>query len=170
MKHTKISLLIAGFLTASTIVPNTAVAADATATATATIIKPIAISKDTDMNFGQVYSSATGGTVVLSTADNRTPTDVTLGSASGVTAAVFTVTGEGTNTYTITLPSSDVILDDNASHTMTASSFTSDPSGTGTLAAGTQTLRVGATLTVGANQASGTYTTDTPFTVTVVYQ
>ena len=47
--------------------------------------------------------------------------------------------------------------------------FTSTPSATGALTAGTQTLNVGATLNVAAAQASGIYVSGTPFTVTVVY-
>ena len=52
---------------------------------------------------------------------------------------------------------------------MTANSFTTSPSGTGgLLSGGTQTLTLGGTLAVGANQATGTYTS-TPVTVTVTY-
>ncbi len=52
---------------------------------------------------------------------------------------------------------------------MTVDTFTSTPSGTGSLAGGSQTLSVGATLHVAAAQAAGTYTSATPFTVTVNY-
>jgi hypothetical protein len=55
------------------------------------------------------------------------------------------------------------------SNTMSVNAFTSNPDGTGTLTGGTQTLKVGATLNVGASQAAGTYTSATPFTVTVNY-
>lgn len=169
MNQTKIYLLIAGLLAVSTITPNAAIAADATATATAQIIAPIAIAKTTDMHFGQVVSSGVAGTVVLTPAGGRSVTGgVTLGNATSVAAASFSVTGEGTNTYAITLPSADVTLTSGA-NTMTANTFTSTPSGTGTLTAGAQTLTVGATLNVGVSQASGTYVTGTAFTVTVAY-
>jgi hypothetical protein len=52
---------------------------------------------------------------------------------------------------------------------MVVDTFTSNPSGTGTLAGGTQNLNVGATLNVGSSQASGTYTNAAGFTVTVNY-
>ncbi len=56
---------------------------------------------------------------------------------------------------------------------MTVTAFTSDPSGTGTLTGGTQTLTVGGTLNVNAGQAAGTYSTassgGTPLTITVNY-
>ena len=147
--------------------------ASATANASAYVITPISITKTLDMNFGNLaVSASTGGTVVLSTAGARTATGgVTLPSTTGtVTAATFTVTGEGSYTYDITLPSSAVTLTDGAGHSMTVNAFTSDPTAlAGALTAGSQTLYVGATLNVAAGQASGNYTTATPFTVTVNY-
>jgi len=144
----------------------------ATATATATIVTPIAITKTTDMNFGNVaVQSTTAGTVVLppSATPTRTVTGgVTLPATAGtVTAAAFTVTGEDGYTYSISLPSSVAIT--SGANSMTVGSFTSSPSGTGTLTSGTQTLYVGATLSVAAAQAAGTYVSSTPFNVTVNY-
>ncbi len=44
-----------------------AIAADATAQATGTVISPIAITKSADLVFGSFASGATGGTVTVST-------------------------------------------------------------------------------------------------------
>ena len=144
----------------------------ASATATATIVTPISITKDVDMNFGNVaVQSTTGGTVVLSPAGGRTRTNgVTLPTTAGtVSAASFTVSGTGAYTYTVTLPSSAHTIS-SGGNTMTVTLFTSTPSGSGgQLTAGQQTLKVGATLTVGAAQPSGVYVSDTPFDVTVNY-
>jgi hypothetical protein len=53
---------------------------------------------------------------------------------------------------------------------MTVDTWTSTPSSTGTLSSGgTQTLTVGGTLHVAGSQVSGTYTSATPFSVTVNY-
>ena len=134
----------------------------ATASTTATIITPIAIEKDVDMNFGNIAVSPTlGGTVVLPTSGSRTKTGgVTLPVVTGtVSAASFTVTGEGNSTYSITLPSSAITLT-GPSGTMTVENFVSTPSNTGTLNSGTQEVKVGATLNVGAAQAAGTYTNE----------
>lgn len=144
----------------------------ATATATATIVTPIAISKTSDMNFGNVaVQSTTAGTVVLppSATPTRTTTGgVTLPATAGtVTAAAFTVTGEDGYTYSITLPSSVTITDN--TNSMTVNAFTSSPSATGTLTGGSQTLYVGATLNVAAAQPAGEYVSSTPFNVTVNY-
>ena len=141
----------------------------ATATTTATIITPIAISKTIDMNFGNVAVSPTiAGTVVLTPAGTRTKTGgVTLPAVAGtVAAASFNVTGLGTSTYTITLPGT-ITLTGVPSGSMTVGTFVSNPSGTGALTAGAQTLTVGGTLNVGAGQAAGVYSNTTDMTVTV---
>lgn len=144
----------------------------ASATATATIVTPISITKDVDMNFGNVaVQSTAGGTVVLSPAGGRTKTGgVTLPTTAGtVTAASFTVSGTGNYAYTITLPSLAHTISSGA-NTMTVTDFVSTPSGAnGALTAGEQILNVGATLNVGAAQPSGVYVSDTPFDVTVNY-
>lgn len=146
--------------------------ASATANAYATIITPIGISVTTDMNFGTVaVDASTAGTVLLATDGTRTAGGgVTLPSFDdgSPTAAEFAVTGEGTYTYAITLPAS-ITLDDGGSNTMTVDNFTSNPSGTGALTAGAQTLLVGATLNVSAGQAAGSYSNTTDLTVTVNY-
>jgi hypothetical protein len=143
----------------------------ATANASATVITPIAISKTIDMNFGNIAVSPTvAGTVVLAPAGTRTKTGgVTLPAVTGtVTAASFTVSGLGTSTYSITLPTT-ITLTGNPSGSMTLNNFTSTPSGTGALTAGSQTLLVGGTLNVSAAQAAGTYTNTADMTVTVNY-
>jgi len=144
----------------------------ASATASATIITPIAISRTSHMNFGNVAVNNTVGTVVLTPAGTRSRTGgATLPSAAGtVTAAAFTVTGLGSSTYAITIPSGNYIITRVAgSETMIVNTFTSTPSGTGTLSSGTQNLTVGATLNTGASQVAGSYTNATGFDVTVNY-
>lgn len=145
--------------------------ANTTADANATIIAAIGISRTAHMNFGSVVAGGTLGTVVLSAGASPTRTGTggtTLGSATSVSSAIFAVTGEPSNTYAITLPSSPVTINDGGANDMTVDTFTSSPSGTGTLdGSGAQTLYVGATLHVAANQPTGVYTGT--FTVTVTY-
>ncbi|MEA3480225.1 MAG: DUF4402 domain-containing protein [Bacteroidota bacterium] len=143
----------------------------ASATGTAEIVAPIAIANAVDMNFGNV-AEAGAGTVILDPAGTRTTTgSVTLPAITGtVTAASFTVTGTSGYTYTITLPSTDYTITRTAgAETMIVNTFTSNPSGTGTLTGGSETLNVGATLNVAAGQVPGTYTNATGFDVTVNY-
>jgi hypothetical protein len=143
----------------------------ATANASATIVSPIAILKVLDMNFGNVASSAALGTVVLTPASTRSSTGgVTLPATAGtVTAASFTVTGTAGYTYAITLPVAALTIT-SGGPSMTVDTWTSNPTPTGTLVGGTSTLTVGATLHVGANQASGVYgILAETFSVTVNY-
>ncbi len=141
--------------------------ATTSANAGATIITAIGISKTADLDFGDVVAGATLGTVVITPAGARSATGgVTLGNTGATTAAGFTVTGDPNATYAITLPSSCVISYN--SDNMTIDTFTSTPSGTGTLSGGgSQTLAVGATLHVAATQANGVYSGS--FDVTVAY-
>ena len=147
----------------------------ADATATATVIQAIAITNVNDMNFGNVaVSGATAGTVVIDPQDgSRTSTGgVTLPAVQGtVSAASFTVTGEGTSTYAITLPVGNYVITNPGLETMNVNTFTSFPSVVdgGVLTAGEQTLNVGSTLDISAGQAPGVYTNATGFEVTVNY-
>lgn len=142
-----------------------------TATATGTIVTPINLVNAGDINFGNVAVSATAGTVILAPAGTRTITGgVTLPGVPGtVSAAKFDVSGTPAYTYAITLPSTATTVT-SGGNTMTVNAFTSSPSTTGVLdGAGKQTISVGATLNVGATQASGIYVSGTPFDVTVNY-
>src|SRR5665811_404707 len=138
----------------------------------ATVITPITISKTVDMNFGSLVSTVAGGAIVLPTTGVRTGDAAILAGPTGSpTAASFTVTGETDYTYGITLPAApfDVSNSDTTAATMPVGTFVSLPDGTGALALGTQTLLVGATITLGATQASGVYTNATEMIVTVMY-
>jgi hypothetical protein len=143
--------------------------ASATADASATIVTPISISKNSDMDFGNVATNGAVGTVVLAPEGTRTPSGgVTLPATAGsVAAASFTVSGSGSYTYAITLPSSVTIA--SGTDEMIVDTFTSTPLTTGALTAGEQIITIGATLNLVASQAEGAYTSATPFTVTVNY-
>ncbi len=176
LKRNKMKNLIKTIVTTAAVLGCTSSSfaqATATASSSATIITPISIAKTVDMNFGNLAVSGTlSGTTTLAPAGTRTTGGaggVTLPATTGtVSAASFTVTGQGGYSYIITLPTSCTLT--SAGHTMIMGSFTSSPSVTGLLApGGTQTLTVGATLTVSAAQAAGTYTNAAGVPVTVNY-
>jgi Domain of unknown function (DUF4402) len=130
------------------------------ASTTAVLVTPLAISKTTDMHFGTVASSATAGTVVLDYADGRTTTggaSLPAGSTLQKTA-VFTVTGEGTSSFAITIPSAPITLTGSIAGTMTVGTFVCDGAASTSLVAGSKVLKVKATLNVPANTVAGTYT------------
>ena len=152
--------------------PSSTQAASATATATAVVATAIGIAKTVDMSFGTIGATASAGTVVLNTDGSRTCTDVDCLSGSPGAAASFDVTGEGINTYSITLPADGVVTLTGLGPAMACDSFDSLPTvaAGGTLTAGAQTLLVGCTLFVAnaATQTPDTYTSAL-FTVTVNY-
>ena len=141
---------------------------DATANAAANIISPMAITKNVDLNFGNIAAGTSAGTVELETDGVRTAANVILPSVTGtVTAAEFTVTGLPGSNYIITLPTTPVTIASGGNN-MTITTFTED-SATNTLTEeGTETFNVGATLNVGAGQAVGLY--EGTFVVTVDYE
>ena len=142
----------------------------ATAVTNATIITPIAITKTVDLNFGNIAALTTQATVTVNPAGTRSSSNaLSLPTATPgtISAASFTVTGLADATYSIVLPSAFNVT--SGGNTMEVKDFTSTPTPTGLLTAGTQTLTVGASLTVGANQAAGTYTNANALSVTVAY-
>jgi len=146
----------------------------------ATIIAPITITKNAEMNFGVVVPGATTGTVVLTTGGSRSATGGTkvLTVQTGtVTAATFDVTGEPAYTFAISLTNSSVTLTNTTgtgAETLLVDNFQSAAAaGTkGTLDGdGLQTLKFGATLNVGTKTTNvpGLYTNLSDFEVTVNY-
>ena len=112
-----------------------------------------------NLSFGS-FLAGSGGTVVVSPVGVRTQTGSVflLGQGPGG-AAQLNVVGTANATYSITLPDNNTVtLSDGNGHAMTVNSFISSPPATGTLSAGgSQSIRIGATLIVGANQAPGGY-------------
>jgi len=158
---TTLSILVA--LLAS----GTAFAQSASADATASIVASLVITNTADLRFGNIVAGVGATVVSLSTAGVRSGSgNVVAGAPFG--AASFTVTGEADSTYVITLPTAAVPLTRTAgAETMTLTAINSDPTGTGLLTAGTQTLLVGGTLNVGAGQVAGDYVGS--FNVSVAY-
>lgn len=112
-----------------------------------------------DLHFGSIIASPTGGTVTVSPDGTRTTAGVFGFGALGHNPGVFDVTvqGVGNGHYQIVLPGSITIS--SSGSTMIVDTFLSDPAATGHAQppAGTETLRVGATLRVGPNQPGGNY-------------
>ena len=146
-------------------------AVDYQATATAEVVAPLTINEDQAMDFGFVFGGATLGTVVLDPDDNsRSVTGGTQALAAGPgTAAQFTISGANNATYALSFTAGSLVGPGAA---MAVNGFVTETGFTPLLSAtGTQTFKVGATLSVGANQTPGSYTTvgGTPYTVTFSY-
>jgi spore coat protein U-like protein len=142
-------------------------AASTTASATAVVLTPMAITKHADLVFGNVVAG--NGVVTVSTAGARTLTGGTP-LVSGVTAAAarFDVTGDTSQGFAITVtPPANLISGSDTlpftwfgevSATTTPAGVTSGQPATGTLTSGAAYIFMGGTVTVGAAQPTGTYT------------
>jgi hypothetical protein len=167
MKKTIISLFTIVMLVGLSNNLNAQNTATAAADANATIISPITIEAGSALSFGDIIAGA--GTVTIATDGTRTNGyQAFSGNQTGtVAAASFDITGQGAYTYAITLPTSDVTLNDGDSGEMVVNNFVSTPDGTGELVDGASTVSVGATLNVTAGQTTGVYAGS--FDVTVAY-
>ena len=135
--------------------------------ARAKIVPVLSVEKSADLDFGEVGSGNTPGTVVLPPQGARSATGgVRLGNPGRATSARIEVVGMRRTTYALTLPTSMILTD--GSHTMLVDTFRSHAGNIGTLnGEGEQALRLGATLHLGANQTPGDYAGT--FVVTVAY-
>jgi hypothetical protein len=150
-------------------------AASTSADSTATVIEPIAITKDNDLVFGQ-FAPGDGGIVTVSTSGGRTTnTTILSGSGNDPKAAQFTVEGANDATFSVTI--SNTPLTDANTGTMALSTFSEATAGgitsgsnitEGTLSSsgeGELTIYLGGILTVGSDQAAGSYTGSVTTTV-----
>ena len=135
-------------------------------TASVTVIKPIAISRSADLNFGKI-TIAGSGTVVVSTAGARTQTgNITLLTGGSEAPGLFQVTGQATATYAVTIPSSVNLKRSGApAEVITADTFTHNAVA---LTGNTDQLKIGATIRLAGNETVGAYVSDL-FAVTVSY-
>lgn len=147
--------------------------ATASASACATIIDATGVVTNTaELSFGSIVASvSTAGTVEQTATAHpvRTGIGVTLGSDAAVSAATFSVTGDGSATYAIMLQGEpETATHTNGTDAVTFTPFSNLPSGTALLdAGGAQTIFLGGTLHVTKNQRPGVYTGI--FDVTVTY-
>lgn len=157
LKHQAIGVLALGLMAYT---PALLQAATATATATQSVILPITIAQVSDLDFGTAVQGDIAKTVAPGTAEDAEN-------------ASFTVTGEPSTAYTITLPANGVVtMSGSNGGTIAVNDFVSFPAAGGgnTLpnTTGTVTLFVGATrAALGAGQTTGSYSGI--FTVEVVY-
>lgn len=141
-----------------------------TATMTAEVITPLTVAKNTDLVFGNLVAG--NGSVTLATGGARTKTGdtplIVLGSAP--TAAKFTVTGQGAQTFAISTagtsttlegagaPMAFTLITESIAGEVVPTPVATGTAGTGVLLAGKATIYAGGTVVVAAAQVAGTYT------------
>jgi hypothetical protein len=151
-----------------------AFAADAPTSASVNIVAPLAISETFALDFGDVGPDADNATSVVLTSGGVISTPDGAGLFGAHARGEFAVTGETGQVYVVTDPGT-VQLDGANGLDVTNFTFTANGCAdvdaatcTATLAGGSDTLYVGATLAVPANHTAGGYTNT--FTLTVNYQ
>ena len=155
--------LIAATIAAGASFSPVACAAQASATASGTVVAPIAITAVSQLAFGS-FAPGPGGTVTVDTGGARSAVGAILVGSAPVTAARFHITGQAGLTYSIVHGGSTQLNNGAASMTLTKFSDLAGVNGvsgnvsSGVLdGAGSQSLFVGGTLAVAANQTPGLY-------------
>jgi hypothetical protein len=145
------------------------VPATGNATGTASLLRPLTIIKQADLDFGELVVTGPGTAVIdpLSGALSTTGLVTHVGPAAH--PAVFTTTGSRTSNVHIKVPQNPITLTRvGGTETMTVSAWTLDgPQNRKFPQNAAFNFAVGATLTVAAGQADGTYLGT--FDVTVQY-
>lgn len=147
------------------------------ASTTVDLITPIGISKTSEMHFGTVAASGTPGTIILAynstTAIGTGGATIVSAGAAQPTTAQFKVTGRVGDTFSIGLPTEDLILmgttDGMKAGTFKASTDGTNDVSTGTIVQGGTTVAVKGILTVPANAVAGTYANANQLIVKVNY-
>ena len=159
LKHRLSTTLIATAIGLGAFTMN-AGAASITGTANAKILAPLAITETTEMGFGDISPDLLSATtVVLTTGGVRSSSDGAglVPGGTAVAAGIFALSGAGNLAYAITLPGDTDVTLTSGADSMAVDTFISSPVGTGALNTGAGNINVGATLKVGADQATGTY-------------
>lgn len=157
------TLTLTVFLTSNPLVFDTLLV-----TVTMVVIQPISISKILDLSFGAIFPSGTAGTVSIDRSAIRSVTGgVSLDNTDNGTYGQVTVTGEPNQAFTFAVPSDNsIVLSNGLGDSVTIQSW-DIPSVTALDGSGVRGKRIGGTLSIGANQADGTYTGT--FNVTATY-
>jgi hypothetical protein len=151
-------------------------ASQQTTSSSTTIFQPISLVKNTDLSFGTVVRPSTGsGTVAVAAATGtRTLTGAGALLATGPNAvasrATYTVTGEGGQTYAITVPASFNMTRATGGQTILVTLASTATTGilSGTLGTpGTGTFGVGGSIPLADTTVSGAYSGT--FNVVVAY-
>jgi hypothetical protein len=143
----------------------------ASADASANILVALTIEKDADLNFGDISSTATAGSVSIDNAGTRAGTAGAAPVGTGGTAAQFTIEGPPSETIAVTVNPTTFDVE-NGGNSMEVTLDANDVStATGTTSTGTApvVLTFGGSVNVAANQAVGLYTNTAAFEVTVDY-
>jgi hypothetical protein len=145
------------------------VPATSNASGTVAVLRPLTILKKSDMDFGKLVVSGAGTAVINPVSGALTTTGLVTHVGPAAAPAVFTTTGSRTSNVHLRIPPNPITLTRvGGTQTMTVSAWTLDGNSNRKIPATSAfDFAVGATLTVAAGQAEGTYLGT--FDVTVQY-
>lgn len=121
------------------------------------------------LGFGKFVAQGGGSVTILPSGARSAAGSVLLIASGPGSSATFHISDaapeNADKAFIITLPANGSVTVDGPSGSMPLDDFTSDPADTGNLTAGSQTINVGATLTVAPNQAAGSYSGSFPIII-----
>lgn len=148
--------------------------ATANATSSATLLRPVSISANSNLSFGRIVLPSSGtGVVTVGTGSDTVVASSGAAALTGATTsrAAFSISGEGGQAVSVSVPSTVVMTNpSSASITVTlTSSVAGSTTLSGTLgAAGSASFFVGGSFNASSTTSTGAYSGT--FTVTVAYQ
>ena len=170
MKLTRIAAAAALLTLASA---GAAFAQSDTGSGTITVLRPLTVTNDADINFGVIVRPAAGSAnATIATTGARTLGAGLVGVGAGTTAAQFTLDCEGGQSVSITIPASFTMANGGANLTVTTSNDLPGGLTTQTLSgslggAGSFVVLIGGQVTLVNTTVTGTYTGN--FTVSAAY-
>ena len=159
---------LALMVVASLTVP--AYAQTASATGRTTIINPLSVSAQRDLDFGRLIAGNTAGTATINPISETRTLGGGASSAGGTPiSASFAARGVAGRMLHIGVPTTPIIASNGTGATMTISNFAHNGGNAPILldADGDATIHVGATISLGAGQAEGAYTAH--FSIIAIY-
>lgn len=139
------------------------------ATASATILRPVQIMKLKNLDFGTIIPSHTQSSVSLKTNGSITTkgkTAIVQDGQTKPTMAELTVTSEENTIVTISIPRDKIIISNGEGSTMIISNIVCESA---KKELNKETFRIGATLNIGAIQPHGHYFNESDFQIMVGY-
>jgi hypothetical protein len=153
LKRLTFSLIFLLYVTGNFICAQSGTAVSATGHVFAEIIPVFSASETSQLNFGKFSPGPQGGMIILTPQSTISVIGSVFKGIGSHNAASFYVSGDANAAYSISLPTSPVILTHTSNaKTMVLQDWVSEPEqgiGTGTLQEGFQVVYVGATLKVG---------------------
>jgi hypothetical protein len=137
--------------------------------ASATLVRTLAVTSTSGLSFGTLAPSGTAGTVIVAPDGARSATGgVALLTANVGSAGAVNLVGSAALAYSVTMPTSVTLAAvGGGGQTMTLSSLTTNLTGSAGALGGTGngSFNIGGTLAVGANQAVASYSGIVPVTI-----